>query len=123
MATVTLYHDTRSGKDTFPVKLRIAHKKEKAYILLGIKVALDEWDNETCRIIGNKNAKAYNATLIARLGAASSHIANLDLLGKTNKLSASQIRDIIENGEDKEQLSTGTHQSGEVRPSTQRKNI
>lgn len=100
MATVTLYHDTRSGKDTFPVKLRIAHKKEKAYILLGIKVALDEWDNETCRIIGNKNAKAYNATLIARLGAASSHIANLDLLGKTNKLSASQIRDIIENGGD-----------------------
>jgi integrase len=98
MATVTLYHDTRSGKDTFPVKLRIAHKKEKAYILLGIKVAIDEWDSETCRIIGNKNAKTYNATLIARLGAASSHIANLDLLGKTNKLSASQIRDIIENG-------------------------
>lgn len=98
MATVTLYHDTRSGKDTFPVKLRIAHKKEKAYILLGIKVAPEEWDDASCQVIGNKKAKTHNATILARIGAANAILANLDLLGKTNKLSAVQIRDIIENG-------------------------
>ena len=64
MATVTLYHDTRSGKDTFPIKLRIAHKKEKAYISLGIKVTPEEWDAETGQVLfqknGNKNKNAID---------------------------------------------------------------
>ena len=98
MATLTLYHDTRSGKDTFPIKMRIAHKKEKAYISLGIKVAVYEWDEQTSQIIGNKKAKTYNSTIIARMGAANATLANLDLLGKTNKMTAAQIKVVIENG-------------------------
>ena len=98
MATLTLYHDTRSGKNEFPIKLRISHKREKAYISLGIKVAVHEWDEQTCQVIGNKKAKTHNSTIIARMGAANAILANLDLLGKTKKLSAVQIRDIIENG-------------------------
>jgi site-specific recombinase XerD len=107
MATVTLFHDTRSGKDIFPIKLRISHKNEKAYISLGIKVAPDEWDGNSGMVVGNKKAKTYNATIIARLGAANSHIANLDLLGKTKKLSASQIKEIIENGGEIQNKSEG----------------
>lgn len=98
MAAVTLYHDTRSGKDTFPIKLRIAHKKEKAYVSLGIKVSPEEWDGNA--VVGHKQAKTYNSLIIARLGAAKTQLANLDLLGRTNKMTASQIKDIIENGGD-----------------------
>lgn len=98
MAAVTLYHDTRSGRDTFPIKLRISHKKEKAYISLGIKVSPEEWDGSA--VVGHKQAKTYNSLIIARLGAAKTQLANLDLLGRTNKMTASQIKDIIENGGD-----------------------
>ena len=96
MAAVTLYHDTRSGRDTFPIKLRISHKKEKAYISLGIKVSPEEWDGNA--VVGHKQAKTYNSLIIARLGAAKTQLANLDLLGRTNKMTASQIKDVIENG-------------------------
>ena len=58
MATISLYHDTRSGKEEFPVKLRISHKKEKAYINIGVKVASNEWDGKS--VIDNKKAKTYN---------------------------------------------------------------
>lgn len=96
MAAVTLYHDTRSGRDTFPIKLRISHKKEKAYISLGIKVSPEEWDGNA--VVGHKQAKTYNSLIIARLGAAKTQLANLDLLGRTNKMTAVQIKDVIENG-------------------------
>ena len=98
MATIKFFHDTRSGKDEFPIKLRIAHKKETACISLNIKVAPQEWDAKKEMVIGNKKAKTYNSLLSSRMGAAKAVLANLDLLGKTNKLSAMQIRDIIENG-------------------------
>lgn len=98
MAKITLYHDTRSGKDEFPLKLRIAQKKEVAYVSLNFKVATHEWDEASGMVIGNKKAKTYNSIIKAKLGVAEKTLANLDLLGKTNKLSANQIRDIIENG-------------------------
>lgn len=102
-----MYHDTRSGKEEFPVKLRISHKGEKAYINLGIKVTPQEWDDSEGKVIGNKKAKTYNTLISARMGAANAILANLDLLGKTNKLTAALIRDIIENGGEIQEEKTG----------------
>lgn len=96
MAKITLYHDTRSGKDEFPVKLRIAHKKEKAYVSTGIKVALHEWDGKA--VIGNKKAKAYNAVLTALFGQAEALLANLKVSGQENKFTAFQLKEMLENG-------------------------
>ena len=107
MAKITMYHDTRSGKEEFPVKLRISHKGEKAYINLGIKVTPQEWDDSEGKVIGNKKAKTYNTLISARMGAANAILANLDLLGKTNKLTAALIRDIIENGGEIQEEKTG----------------
>lgn len=107
MATIKFFHDTRSGKDEFPIKLRIAHKKETACISLNIKVAPQEWDAKKGEVIGNKKAKTYNSLLSSRMGAAKAVLANLDLLGKTNKLSAIQIRDIIDNGGEFKEEKTG----------------
>lgn len=97
MAKITLYHDTRSGKEEFPIKLRIAHKKETAYINLGIKVAPEDWSEELGMVIKGTKAKSHNETIIARLGKAMTILTQLDLVGKTNKLTASQIKEAIEN--------------------------
>ena len=97
MAKISLYHDTRSGKNEFPIKLRISHKKEATYIGLGIKVAPHEWDEATNAVVGHKKAKTYNSIILAMMGKTESILANLKLSGKLNKYSASQLKEIIEN--------------------------
>lgn len=96
MAKITIYHDTRSGKDEFPIKIRIAQNGEKAYVGTGIRVALSEWDGKM--VIGHKKAKAYNSILNALLGQAEGLLANLKIAGRLNKLSAFQIKEMLENG-------------------------
>jgi site-specific recombinase XerD len=95
MATISLYHDTRSGKEEFPVKLRISHKKEKAYINIGVKVASNEWDGKS--VIDNKKAKTYNTIILSNIGRMEGIIANLKLSGQLNKYSANQIKEMFEN--------------------------
>lgn len=96
MAKISLYHDTRSGKDEFPIKLRISHKKEKVYVGTGIKVAPHEWDGKS--VIGHKKAKTYNSIILALYGQAENLLANLKVSGQLNKYSAFQIKEMLDNG-------------------------
>ena len=54
MANLFYYHDTRSGKDTFPLKIRISHNKGNAYIGLGIRISPEQWDAESGMVVGHE---------------------------------------------------------------------
>jgi len=97
MAKLSYYHDTRSGKDTFPLKIRITHQKANVYISLGIRVGKEQWDAESCAVIGHEKSKTYNALLISKMKSASDIVDNLKLKGVLDSYSASQLKDIIEN--------------------------
>lgn len=105
MAKISLYLDTRSGKDEFPVKLRISHRKETTFVGTGIKVAPYQWNGK--EVMGHKKAKSYNSILLAYLGQAESIIANLRISGTLNKYTAVQIKQMLENGgEVKEEITS-----------------
>ena len=96
MAKFSMYLDTRSGINEFPIKLRISHKKDAAFVSTNIKVAPYQWNGK--EVVGHKKAKSYNSTLLAYMGQAENLIANLKISGKLNKCTALQIKGMIENG-------------------------
>ena len=98
MAKLFYYHDRRSGKDTFPLKIRIYHNKGTAYHGLGISVASEHWDSENDMVIGHPSSKAYNARISSEMGKAEKIITRLEIAGDINKYSAAQLKEIIANG-------------------------
>lgn len=99
MAKLTIYHDTRSGKEDFPLKVRISHKKENAYITTGVRVTTEEWDSGNNMVVGHKNAMAYNTLIMSKYSHAKRVMTRLELDGVINNYSASQLKEIIEIGE------------------------
>lgn len=99
MAKLTIYHDTRSGKGEFPIKVRISHKKETVYISTGVKIAPEFWNSQDCIVVGHEHVKSYNALILSKFSRAESEISRLKLQGEINRYSASQLKEIIENGE------------------------
>jgi site-specific recombinase XerD len=98
MATITFFHDKRSGKDEYPLKLRITHKQKAAYISLDIKLTEDQWNGES--VINHKHAKALNEFIIAKKMMAESVVFKYGLINNLDKLTANQIKTVIEtNGE------------------------
>ena len=97
MAKLFFYHDTRSGKGEFPIKIRIQHNKCKAYLGTDIKVAPDQWDNENGVIINHPQSRTYNILLGSKFQRAQEIILKLELARKMGNLSASELKDIIEN--------------------------
>lgn len=97
MAKLFFYHDTRSGKGEFPIKIRIQHNKCKAYLGTGIKVAPDQWDDANGAIVNHPQSRTLNVLLGSKFQQAQEIILNLDLARKTNDFSASELKDIIEN--------------------------
>jgi site-specific recombinase XerD len=105
MARLSFYHDTRSGKSEFPLKIRISHKKEKAYINTGVKISVDFWSDADGVVIGHEKAKTYNAVIGSKMKGASEILDKLELGGKIDKYSAVQLKEIIDNnGEIKEEV-------------------
>lgn len=97
MAKLFYYHDTRSGKDTFPLKIRISHNKGNAYIGLGIRISPEQWDAESGMVVGHEKAKTYNARIRSEMSNAEQIISKLELSGEIKKYSATQVKEIIEN--------------------------
>lgn len=97
MAKLFFYHDTRSGKGEFPIKIRIQHNKAKAFLLTGIKVTPEQWDAENGVIIGHPQSRTFNILLGSKYQQAQEIISNLELARKVNKYSATQLKEIIEN--------------------------
>ena len=104
MAKVSIYHDTRSGKDEFPLKLRITHNNKKAYISLGIKVAPEQWDAENLMVVDHPKAKKFNTIATSRLTLAESLLIKMEMTTSLDSYSATQLKTMIENnGELKEE--------------------
>lgn len=97
MAKLFFYHDTRSGKGEFPIKIRIQHNKCKAYLGTDIKVAPDQWDDANGVIVNHPQSRTLNILLGSKFQRAQEIILNLDLARKINNFSASELKEIIEN--------------------------
>ena len=97
----------RSGKDTFPLKIRISHNKGNAYIGLGIRISPEQWDAESGMVVGHEKAKTYNARIRSEMSNAEHIISKLELSGEIKKYSANEIKEIIANGGEISANSTG----------------
>lgn len=97
MAKLFYYHDTRSGHDTFPLKIRISHNKGNAYLGLDIRIAPDQWDAGNASVVNHDSAKQYNARIRSEMIRAEGVIADLKLSGQLKMYSASELKAIIEN--------------------------
>ena len=100
MANIYFYHDTRSGKGEFPIKIRIQHNKGKALLNTGIKVTPEQWDNENGVIINHEKSRKYNAIICSSFQNAQETIDDLKMSRKLNNYTAQQLKDIIEKGVD-----------------------
>lgn len=98
MATVTFFHDTRSGKDEFPLKLRITHKGKSVHINLGVKIPIECWDEKENKIIGDKRYASLNDIIVTRKALVESTILTYGLKNNLDKLSASQLKIVVESG-------------------------
>ena len=94
MAKISYYLDTRFGNGPFPLKMRISHKGEKTYIPTDITLTPDQWDGKA--IINHKSDKSFNELLKTKKTLAESTIVKFGLTHNLDKLTASQIKMLIE---------------------------
>ena len=104
MASVKLYLDIRSPRQngTFPLKLAVTHKK---FFLINLKVYFvrEEWERGA--IIHDNgevllpNRKADVAYINQRLSQARTILYQLAALGKLNKITDKELKEIIENND------------------------
>lgn len=96
---LTFFHDTRSGQGEFPIKLRITHHSKSVHINLDVRVAADQWDGK--EIINHPRSKALNDYLTTQMALAEATLLKYKLTSNIEKLTANQLKSIIENnGED-----------------------
>lgn len=101
MANISFYLDTRSGKEDYPLKLRISHRGEKVYIPTDIRLTKEQWDGKM--VIEHEKADSMNNYLTTKKSLAEAVILKYKLASDINKLQASQIKTLIEsNGEETE---------------------
>ena len=98
MAKVTIYHDTRAGKNDFPLKIKIAHRNEVSYIGTGIRVSVDQWDKASNMVVNHEKARTFNNVIKAKMTMTNATILKFDLSGELKKMTASDLKAIIENG-------------------------
>lgn len=96
MATLSFYLDTRSGNTPFPLKMRISHKGVKAYILTDISLDPEQWDGK--QIVNHKQGQTLNDYLLTKKTLAESTIMKFKLANNIEKLTAVQIKNLIDTG-------------------------
>ena len=96
MAKITFYHDTRSGSGEFPLKLRITHHSKSVHINLDIKLTPEQWDGE--KIVNHKGEKSLNDYITSKKTLAESAILTYGLTNSIDKLSANELKTIVESG-------------------------
>ena len=96
MAKLTFYLDTRSGSGTFPLKLRISHKGDKAYISTDISLTPEQWDGQ--QIVNHPNEKKLNDFIIAKKAMADAIIINYGLINNLDRLTAAQLKTVVDTG-------------------------
>ena len=98
MAKLNFYLDTRSGSESFPLKLRITQHRKSVYIGLDIKLRADQWTDDA--IVNHPKAKSLNDFLISKMAFAESTLLKYKLANNIDKLSAQEIKTLIESGGD-----------------------
>lgn len=98
MAKLNFYLDTRSGSESFPLKLRITQHRKSVYIGLDIKLRADQWIDDT--IVNHPKEKTLNDFLVSKMALAESIILKYKLANNIDKLSAQEIKTLIESGGD-----------------------
>ena len=98
MAKLNFYLDTRSGSESFPLKLRITQHRKSVYIGLDIKLRADQWTDDT--IVNHPKEKTLNDFLVSKMAFAESIILKYKLANNIDKLSAQEIKTLIESGGD-----------------------
>lgn len=96
MAKITFYHDTRSGNGEFPLKLRITHHSKSVHINLDIKLTPEQWNG--AMIINHKSEKSLNDYITTKKTLAESALLKYGLTNNLDKLSANDLKVIIESG-------------------------
>jgi hypothetical protein len=96
MAKITFYHDTRSGNGEFPLKLRITHHSKAVHINLDIKLTPEQWDG--IKVVNHKGEKTLNEFITTRKTLAESALMKYGLTNSLDKLSANDLKIIIESG-------------------------
>lgn len=96
MVRVSIYLDKRfEGKDnTFPVKIRVTHKKE-FYISTNIRVKLNQWDVNQSVVINTPQKTAYNNLLNAKKIEVESIALDLDKRNILDTLDHKQLQKLI----------------------------
>ena len=98
MATVTFFHDKRSGTENFPLKLRITHQRKAVHINLDIKLTPEQWDEVKGEIVQHKKADTLNEFIITKKTIAEAAIMKFGLANDLNKFTASQLKTVVESG-------------------------
>lgn len=96
MATLTFFHDTRSGSGEFPLKLRITHLRKAVHINLGIKLTPEQWDAEEGKVVNHKKEATLNDYITTKRTMADATIRNFALNHNLDKFSANELKALVE---------------------------
>ena len=99
------YLDTRAKTEEFALKLRITHHSKAVHINLGIKLRADQWNGK--KVINHPKEKSINDFLITRMTLAESVIMKYGLTNNIDKLSANDVKVLIESNGDKAKKTDG----------------
>ncbi len=93
MAKISVVFRGRIRKDgTAPIELVIYHKRQNAYINLGINISPDQWNGCYDEWVKDKKAKAINQSIECRLAQAQ---ADLSRMENIHLMSATEIKDAL----------------------------
>ena len=98
MATVTFFHDTRSGSGAFPLKLRITHQRKAVHISLDVKIAPEQWNAEEEKIVEHKKASTLNDFITTKKTLAQAAIMKFGLNNNLDNFSANDLKIVVESG-------------------------
>ena len=96
--TISIYFDTRAAKDgqAAPIKFAIRKNGKAAYINIGIKVTVLQWDKKRSEVVNHPNAKRINLIISKKRLEIDSAILKLMEAGESGGLTALQLRDKIQ---------------------------
>lgn len=97
MATLKIYLDTRacSPNGLAPLKIAINHKSKTAYIPLNLKIAKENWDSKTEKIIAHPQKNVFNNIIQARKVEVQKMLLEIGQTQRLHSLTATDIKNAI----------------------------
>lgn len=94
MAKIKLYLDKRQVRPdgSFPLKIAINHNGSSSYILLGIDVKQEQWDDAAGKIISGAKRALLNERIRRKLYEAQEALLSLSDKGGVKRMSASELK-------------------------------